>query len=136
MKLRLANMRLYWKEILDPNFTAIDDTINQSIGKYRDFLQATKIKKYQRDTEHYQLNQVYAWEGPRTGARRGRRRDAPLIGGRRYAEVGGHGNVDTETWTQRHPLRANSLQTATPATIAHCRFLLLPGRNTRPHERK
>ncbi|CAB1328109.1 unnamed protein product [Coregonus sp. 'balchen'] len=80
------------KEILGPDFTAIDDSINQSIGKYRDLLQATKIKKYQRDTEDYQLNQVYAWEVPRTGAPRGRLRDAPLTRGRSYAAAGRRGH--------------------------------------------
>ncbi|CAB1321225.1 unnamed protein product, partial [Coregonus sp. 'balchen'] len=89
------------KEFIGPDFTAIDNSINQSIGKYRDFLQATKIKKYQRDTEDYQLNQVYAWEGPRTGAPRGRRKDTPLTGGSRYAAAGGHGNADTEASTEK-----------------------------------
>lgn len=100
VEVKISEHEVVMKEILGLNFTAIDDAINQSIGKYRDFLQATKIKKYQRDTEDYQLNQVYAWEGPRTGARRGRRRDAPLIEGRRYAAAGGHGNVDTEASTE------------------------------------
>ncbi|CAB1333628.1 unnamed protein product, partial [Coregonus sp. 'balchen'] len=83
VEVKISEHEVIMKEILGPNFTAIDDSINQSIGKYRDFLQATKIKNYQRDTEDYQLHQVYAWEGPRTGAPRGRRlriQKEPTIG--------------------------------------------------------
>lgn len=49
VEVKISEHEVVMKEILGLNFTAIDDAINQFIGKYRDSLQATKIKKYQRD---------------------------------------------------------------------------------------
>ena len=44
-------------------------------------------------------------------------REAPLMGDTDMQQ-----REDMETWTQRHPPRANSLQTVTPATMAHSPF--------------
>lgn len=44
------------KERLSCEFTAIDEPLKQSVAKYKDLVQAKKIRKYKRDVEDYSQN--------------------------------------------------------------------------------
>ena len=50
------------KEQFGEDFTAIEQSIKDSVVKYKNKLQAIKLKKYKRDIEDYQRNEVYTWE--------------------------------------------------------------------------
>ncbi len=50
------------KQKFGDTFKEIEKSMKNIVVKYKEKLQATKIKKYRRDSEDYQKNEVYSWE--------------------------------------------------------------------------
>ncbi len=63
---------------MGPDFKTIEESIKQSVAKYKDLLQTEKIQKYMRDTGDYLQNKVYCWDGQKREERQPRRK-ATLI---------------------------------------------------------
>ncbi|OCT60972.1 hypothetical protein XELAEV_18046998mg [Xenopus laevis] len=81
----------------------VAETLNATkieLGKLREYILQKKLKKFKRDTQDYQLGQVYTWTQQRREGRRGVR------GGRRQPR-GGRG-VMTSAGTQRDHRRESS----------------------------
>lgn len=58
------------KQKLGDAFAKVEQVVMETTQRYKEYLQATKIKKYKRDTEDYQRNEVYKWENRRHSQQR------------------------------------------------------------------
>lgn len=50
------------REKVGTNFSSIESSIKTTVCQYKEKLLSIKLKKYKRDTEDYQRNEIYNWE--------------------------------------------------------------------------
>ncbi len=50
------------REKIGTNFSSIESSIKTTVCQYKEKLLSIKLKKYKRDTEDYQRNEIYNWE--------------------------------------------------------------------------
>lgn len=62
LKVEIDAQEKLLKDKYNTMYPDIDRTIMDSVGKYKEQLLSIKLKKYKRDVEDYQRNEIYHWE--------------------------------------------------------------------------